>query len=212
MTRRHVVAAAVMAVLMIAGAVYTTFWLLAQPVPETVTSEPDALPGEGEPSALAVPDEAPPEVLSGTIQVRLYVPAGSGESLSVQNQEIQLESSTQKQAKQVVELLLRRSSAIPRGVQLREVFITSQGVAYVDLSRELVQNHPGGTSAEQLTVFSLSNTLIANFPSIQMVKILVEGREVQTLAGHLDLTNPFGRGPAYLRPESEQSGSRDGAS
>ncbi len=102
-------------------------------------------------------------------------------------------------------LLLRRSSAIPRGVSLRELFVTSQGVAYLDLSQELVSNHPGGSSAEELTVFSLSQTLIANFPAVKTVKILVEGREIQTLAGHLDLTIPTAPRPVYLQPESERA-------
>ena len=123
-----------------------------------------------------------------------------------------LEASLQRQAKQVVQLLVRRSASFPRGVELREVFITSQGVAYVDFSSELVQNHPGGSSAEELTVYSLSNTLIANFPAIKMVKILVEGREIPSIAGHLDLTIPYGRGPDYLNPASERAESRNEAS
>jgi hypothetical protein len=78
-------------------------------------------------------------------------------------------------------------------------------VAYLDLSQEVVSNHPGGSSAEELTVFSFSQTLLANFPAIKTVNILVEGREVQTLAGHLDLTIPYGRAPSYLQPQSERA-------
>ena len=81
-------------------------------------------------------------------------------------------------------------------------WLTPQTLPYP--TRELVQNHPGGSSAEELTVFSLSNTLIANFPAIKTVKILVEGREIQSIAGHLDLTIPYGRAPAYLQPPSER--------
>jgi hypothetical protein len=83
--------------------------------------------------------------------------------------------------------------------------VTSHGVAFLDLSKELVSNHPGGSSAEELTVFSLSQTLVANFPAIKTVRILVEGREIQTLAGHLDLTVPYGRAPRYLQPASERA-------
>jgi hypothetical protein len=51
----------------------------------------------------------------------------------------------------------------------------------------------------------LSQTLVANFPAIKTVRILVEGREIQTLAGHLDLTVPYGRAPQYLQPPSERA-------
>jgi hypothetical protein len=47
---------------------------------------------------------------------------------------------------------------------------------------------------------------------VKTVKILVEGREIQTLAGHLDLTIPYGPAPAYLRPPSERTESQNEAS
>ena len=214
MSKKHFAIAAAVAVLMIAGAVYATFWLLEQPVPQTTTAEPSGT-GDGEAERVRIQstsDTSDTESVSGTIQVKLYVLAGSGHNLTTDDQEIPLEASLQQQAKQVVQLLLRRSASFPRGVELREVFITSQGVAYVDLSRELLQNHPGGSSAEELTVYSLSNTLIANFPAIKMVRILVEGREIPSIAGHLDLTIPYGRGPDYLKPASERSESFNEAS
>ncbi len=210
MTKKHVAIAALVAVVMIASAVYATFWLLDQPVPQTRAAEASGTAGgeAGRVPIQSTSDTSDTESVSGTIQVKLYVLAGSGQNLATDDQEIPLESSLQRQASQVVKLLLRRSASFPRGVELREVFITSQGVAYVDFSRELVQNHPGGSSAEELTVYSLSNTLIANFPAIKLVTILVEGREIQSIAGHLDLTIPYGRGPEYLKPASERAQSR----
>ena len=100
------------------------------------------------------------------------------------------------------------TSLVQRSLRGLRTQMAVQGVAYVDFSRELTQNHPGGSSAEELTVYSLSNTLIANFPAIKMVRILVEGREIPSIAGHLDLTLPYGRGPEYLKPASERTGSR----
>ena len=210
MSKNHVAIAAVVAVVMIASAVYTTFWFLDQPVPQTTTAEFSGTAGGevGRVPIQSTSDTSDTESVSGTIQVKLYVLARSGQNLATDDQEIPLEASLQRQASQVVKLLLRRSASFPRGVELREVFVTSQGVAYVDFSRELVQNHPGGSSAEELTVYSLSNTLIANFPAIKMVTILVEGREIQSIAGHLDLTIPYGRGPEYLKPASERAESR----
>ncbi|MGH9320170.1 MAG: GerMN domain-containing protein [Vicinamibacteria bacterium] len=205
MKSRTVLVAAGVAIALIALAVWGTMWILRQPLEspeERAVSE--ASEDEGLPGSEGATGETAPSAESGRVQVKLYVLGGSGRELGIETEEIPYSPSLQQQAKEVVRLLLRRSGAIPRGVQLRELFITSQGVAYVDLSQELVTNHPGGSSAEELTVFSLSQTLIANFPVVQRAKILVEGREIQTLAGHLDLTIPYGRAPQYLQPEAER--------
>ena len=221
MNTKNIALAAGVAVILIGVAVWGTMWILRQPLPESAAdAEAPIPPGLGDAPAAAeaseVPNLDPPDeeapVAAGRIQVKLYVLASSGRELATETEEILYSSSVQQQAKEVIRLLLRRSSAIPRGVSLRELFVTSQGVAYLDLSQELVSNHPGGSSAEELTVFSLSQTLIANFPAVKTVKILVEGREVQTLAGHLDLTIPYGRAPLYLQPPSERAENQNEAS
>jgi len=42
---------------------------------------------------------------------------------------------------------------------------------------------------EELTVASLIQSLVANVGGITRVRILIEGKERETLAGHADLTN-----------------------
>lgn len=205
MKTRSILFAAVLALVLISAAVWGTMWILRQPVPSTSAEVLSPETDPSEPSVLAEPAETDDDRSGGRIQVKLYVLARSGRELATETQEVPLEGSLQQQAKAVVRLLLRRSAAIPSGVELRELFITSQGVAYVDLSQEFVSNHPGGSSAEELAVFSLSNTLVANFPAVKNAMILVEGREIQTLAGHLDLTVPYGRAPQYLQPQSERT-------
>lgn len=205
MRTRNILLAAGVALVLIGIAVWGTMWILRQPLPQGAADAEAPLPegvSDAPGSAPSSPEQA--SVTSGRIQVKLYVLGSSGRELATETEEVPYSPSLQQQAKEVIRLLLRRSGAIPRGVQLRELFITSQGVAYLDLSQEVVSNHPGGSSAEELTVFSLTQTLIANFPSVKTAKILVEGREIQTLAGHLDLTIPYGRAPEYLQPPSER--------
>lgn len=79
---------------------------------------------------------------------------------------------------------------IPKDTKLRELYI-AQGAAYPDFSQELVRNHWGGTCGEVHTVYSIVNTLSLNFEGIRRVQILVEGKEIQTLAGHLDTSRPL---------------------
>jgi spore germination protein GerM len=199
MTRRQSVVAAAVASTLVAAAFWIAVWLLAPP--------PPSLPADGNASAnsAAASDR---DLSSGPaearIQATLYFLAPSGDSLAPEAREISFTPSMQEQAKRVVAELLRGSrrglaSPFPPSVELRELFITPLGLAFVDLSQEVVSNHPGGSQAEQLTVYSLANTLIVNFPAIKKVQLLVEGREVESLAGHLDLTVPYGRGPNWVQ-------------
>jgi len=66
----------------------------------------------------------------------------------------------------------------------------SDGVAYVNYSRELRTNHPGGSTGEILTVYSIVATL-TQLPAIDAVQLLLEGAEIDTLVGHLDLSGPL---------------------
>lgn len=83
------------------------------------------------------------------------------------------------------------TETIPKGTRVLGVEIKDD-TAYVDLSNELRANHPGGSSGEIQTVYSIVNTVALNFPTIRNVQILVEGRAVQTLAGHIDINLPLG--------------------
>jgi spore germination protein GerM len=80
---------------------------------------------------------------------------------------------------------------VPAEVKIREAFIDDQGTAYVDFSEALSQTHPGGPWAEMLTLRSIMQTLAANVPGIKRLQILIEGREVETLAGHIDIRRPL---------------------
>jgi spore germination protein GerM len=207
-TKKGVILAVATAVTLLVIVISFTFWLLEQSFPGVEDVEPNV--GEtplAEEAAPVVGEDSTPEDVEteGHIQVTLYYLSGSGKTLSTEEREIPFATSLQEQARQVVQQLLAgsqrgRGSPFPRGVQLRGLFITPQGLAFVDLSQELISNHPGGTCAEELTIYSLSNTLITNFPAVKGVQILVEGREVQSLAGHLDLSKPYGRGPKRLEP------------
>lgn len=80
---------------------------------------------------------------------------------------------------------------LPQGTRVRAFYIADGGTAVVDLTESLSENHPGGCKTEILTVYSLVNSLVLNIPEIDSVKILIGGREVMTLAGHVDLRFAF---------------------
>jgi spore germination protein GerM len=75
-------------------------------------------------------------------------------------------------------------------------FISPDGTAYINFSREIQHEFPGGAWTETLTIYSLTNTLAEAFPDIRQVQIMVEGTAIDTLAGHIDTTRPFRPRPA----------------
>lgn len=113
-----------------------------------------------------------------------------------EEREIIPESSQDALAKRIVEELFKGSrrgyvSPIPPDTQLREIFVTRDGVAYVDFSRAITDKHLSGSSAEISTIYSVVNSLSYNLKSVKKVFILIDGGERKTLGGHIDLTQAF---------------------
>jgi spore germination protein GerM len=93
----------------------------------------------------------------------------------------------------LIALYLDKSSphSLPPGSDIRSVYLVDPGLAVIDVDAALADGHRSGVLAEELTIASLIQTLSANIPGIQKVKILVEGKQRDTLAGHADLSNFF---------------------
>lgn len=84
-----------------------------------------------------------------------------------------------------------RFPVIPTGVEVKDINIRD-GLATVNFSKELVSKHDGGSSGELLTVYAIVNTL-TQFQTVEQVQILVDGRKIETLAGHVDISVPLVR-------------------
>jgi spore germination protein GerM len=126
----------------------------------------------------------------------LFFPSERDGLLHREEREIIPESSLAQQAKRIILELLSGSrlgflSPIPPETRLRELYITNDGVAYVDFSRELTDKHLSGSSAEMTTIFSIVDSLCYNLKQVKKVFILIDGGEKKTLGGHIDLANPF---------------------
>ncbi len=130
-------------------------------------------------------------------QARLYFAASNTDELIVEERSLPKLSLLQARAKLVLkELILgpkqgQLQATIPPQSRLREFYLDEQGCAYLDFEATLRENHPGGSYAELLTIASLVKTLQANFPQIKQIKLLINGGEIETLAGHIDTRFPF---------------------
>lgn len=103
---------------------------------------------------------------------------------------------------------MRRSlyvQVVPKGTKLRAFYITERGDAFVDLSGEVVTAHPGGSLTELLTIYSLVNAITTNLPAVQRVQLLVEGKEVDTIAGHVDVRRPLERDSTLVRDSQAET-------
>ncbi|MBZ5680410.1 MAG: GerMN domain-containing protein [Acidobacteriia bacterium] len=135
-----------------------------------------------------------PPVAGATEQVTLFVAHDEDGSLRAQGARIPLPSGRQQRAEELLRALLTiyldKSSphALAPGADVRSVFLVDPGVAVVDLNAAFADGHRSGVLVEELTVTSLIHTISANIPGVLRVKILVDGKERDTLAGHADLS------------------------
>jgi len=80
---------------------------------------------------------------------------------------------------------------IPRGTKLLGVRIEGS-TAYLNINSAISLNHPGGTSTEMQTIYSIVNSITLNYPAIKRVQLLIDGKRQKTLAGHIDISVPIG--------------------
>ncbi len=146
---------------------------------------------------VAVPKPQPPAAVSAEQRtVTLFFLSDADDLLHRESREIAAGPSVAEEAERALAELIKGSgrglvSPLPAEARVRQVFVTKEGVAYVDFGREIVDKFSYGSSSELAAVFAVVDTLAFNFKTIKKVAILVEGAEKETLGGHVDLTQPF---------------------
>jgi hypothetical protein len=133
-------------------------------------------------------------VAGPTELVTLYVAYDDPGVLRAQGARIPLPAGRQERAQELLRALLvlyldkDSSHALAPGAELRDVYLVDPGLAVIDLNGAFADGHRSGVLVEELTVASLVETLAANIPGIMRVKILIDGKSRETLAGHADLS------------------------
>ncbi len=164
-----------------------TLFLISRSKQSALPSAPPPLP-----AAANLSDTPPPPQ-----PVNLFLLDATSLALVPVKTERRLYTETTERLKQVVRALIQETpptfrNPIPRGTSLTEAYIDSQKIAYLDFSRHLTDGHIGGTTAERLTVEAILKTVFDAFPAeIKQVQILIDGKAVETLAGHLHLSQPL---------------------
>lgn len=131
------------------------------------------------------------------IQAELYFSSIDGMFLVPENREVKKSDEINNQIKIVLlELINGPKDAnlvptIPYGTNINEVYIDQQNTAYIDFTNEIKENHPGGSTGELLTVYSIVNTITSNFHNVKKVQILINQDTVDSLTGHIDISMPI---------------------
>jgi len=180
-------------------------WLVITKLPALLNSPPSG-------TAPAQPTETS-SVSSGTrrIHVSLFYVSESGLELKAVGRDILYGATIAEQARRIIEAQVHappdgQLSAIPPETTVRSVFIGSKGEAYVDLGPEIVEHHRGGALNEALAVYAIVNSLAINLEQdIRSVQILIDGKEVDTLAGHIDLRRPISKAPDWIQKVGKTS-------
>src|SRR5262245_59912888 len=110
-------------------------------------------------------------------------------------------------AKQVLNTLLAGPvnsdlRTLPPDAALLAFYLLPDGTGMADFSEAFATSTPSGIQSEELAVDSIARTLEANVPQVKRLKILIHGQEVDTLAGHLDLTQMFVVNTKAAQPSS----------
>lgn len=183
MIPRHlVIAVAVMFVVVLSMGIYLR--QMSRHARELQAAAADARP-------VAPPASGPTET------VTLYVADDAAGILRPKSTQIPLPGGRQQRAEELLRALLgiyqQPGSPHPLApaADIRSIYLVNPGIAVIDLNAPFADQHRSGIQDEQLTVNSLVETLAINVPGISRVRILVEGRSRETLAGHADLSDFF---------------------
>ncbi|MDR2861056.1 MAG: GerMN domain-containing protein [Syntrophobacterales bacterium] len=100
------------------------------------------------------------------------------------------------QAKEIVSALINGSklgnvNTFPEKARVKDVKLDADQTAHVNFDHDFLKNHTGGTTGEIATIYSLTNSLIHNLPSIQRVKIMVDGKAIPSIKGHVSTQGAF---------------------
>ena len=155
---------------------------------------------------------APPPAETAHITATLYYGSSDGRALVPVRRDVPAATSAVDQGRQILAVQFQDApqpylQVVPKGTKLRSFYVTDRGDAFVDLSGDVVSAHPGGSLTELLTVYAIVNAVTANLPAVQRVQLLVEGKEVDTIAGHVDVRRPLEKDATLVR-EGRASGTK----
>jgi len=203
MARKWKVVIGILVVAVVIGLVsFRDLWQRIQRLSQSQTVEEQARR-----EVLAPPITTPTDVM---VNAKLFWSAGQ-DTLAPVDTPLPLSADPVQRSKQVLHALIAsppsaEQRTLPADVEILGFYILPDGTAVADFSDALASETPSGILSEQQTIESIVQTLENNVPTLHRLKILIHGQEVDTLAGHLDLTGFFDLTPPAQNSDSSGSG------
>ena len=141
------------------------------------------------------PPAMPHTKQEGTFLVTLFFASPDGKGLVREGREIDSCGDAADCVESIVDELIYGplgdlAPTLPDNASVQNVQINGD-TAVVDFGEEMITGLPGGSEAEMAAVYSIVDSIAVNFPRIKQVKLLVGGKSIETLKGHLDLREPL---------------------
>jgi len=130
------------------------------------------------------------------VEAQLYFSDSNERFLMPELRYVTKETTSREQVARLVEALIEGPhtnlvETLPKETTLKSIEIKNNGTAYLNFDKNFIYLHPGGSASEIMTVYSLTNTITLNVPDVKKVKLLVEGKEIESIKGHVDARYPF---------------------
>jgi len=143
------------------------------------------------------------------LHVTLYFSDANERFLLPEKRYVPKDVSPELQAHEIVKALIEGSktgliNTFPDKTELLKIRMEGPETALVSFGHNLVENHPGGSASEMATIYSLTNTLIVNMPEIKKVKILIDGKEQDSIRGHVSIRSAFNFNEELIAPGAKE--------
>jgi spore germination protein GerM len=160
----------------------------------------DYLPSPSPTHTSSIKPDKPTPITPASRSIRLYFSNSEGRALAAEVRKIRLQNTRSAVAKDIEEVLSELLSGpddsknffslMPEGTRLLSVKFRNN-TATINLSGDFIDNHPGGTSWEIQSIYSLVNTVALNFEDVKAVQLLFDGKKRDTAAGHISTKTPI---------------------
>lgn len=182
-------------VLLIACVLLTGVFLIGCNSTQTQTEKPS----DNTPTPTP-PVETPSTPTPQPVKLTLYYPDAQATGLIVENRTVDVTEDEIIEA-MFTELATPPSGLeepLPQGTTLLSASVSTDGIATIDLSQEFRENFAGGSAGEQMTLYSIVNTL-TTLPNIDSVQFLIAGDKHPGILGHIDTSEPLKANEGFIK-------------
>jgi hypothetical protein len=127
--------------------------------------------------------------------VKIYYPYGG--RLQMEERRLRKEVTRQNIAEATVAEYLRgpagvKDSYVPDEVEVLGLYFGNDNILYIDLSERFSRGFQGDALAEFLLIRGLYESVLSNVYGVSRLKVLIEGKEVESIGGHISIAKPLG--------------------